>query len=119
MDTQKMTQTYRMNQWAKTIQECRNSGLTIRKWCAGHNIKEGAYYYWLKKVRTVACDSLSAVGSNSNQIVEVKIPEKTEINVGESSSAIILHFGSGTLELHNGASEILIESTLRALQHVR
>lgn len=119
METQKMTQAYRLNQWAKTIHECRNSGLTIRKWCAEHNIREGAYYYWLKKVRTVACDSLPAVGSNSNQIVEVKIPEKPETNVGDTSSAIILHFGSATMELHNGASETLIENILRALQHVR
>jgi len=119
VDTKEMTHTYRLNQWTELIRECSSSGKTIKSWCTENSIRDSAYYYWLKKVRTVACESLPKLDPRSNQIIQVKIPDCTEIESQVSPSNIILHFGSVTLELHNGASTTLIENTLRALQNVR
>ncbi len=36
--------------WQQLVYECRNSGMTVRAWCAQHGITEKAYYYRQRKV---------------------------------------------------------------------
>jgi transposase-like protein len=120
LDTREATRQYRLNHWTEIIRECRNSGQTISAWCADHDINPKSYYYWLKRVRMAACESLPAPGSDNQQIVPVNIPDRLAETAAQAlSSDIILRFGSVTLELHNGASTALIENTLRALKNVR
>ena len=37
------------------IMECRNSGLSDRQWCIDHDIKPSTFYYWIRKLRQMAC----------------------------------------------------------------
>ena len=41
----------RMESWAKIIAEANNSGMTKRKWCQLHDIKERQFHYWQKRIR--------------------------------------------------------------------
>lgn len=45
---------------------------------------------------------------------EIKIP--TNEGPLNTSSAVILHLNGATLEIHNGATDTVIENTLRALK---
>lgn len=125
MDTREITRQYRLNQWTEIIRECRSSGQKISTWCADNNINIKSYYYWLKLVRTAACESLPALSSSNQQIVPIKMPvpltAESEPNpaVQNSVSHIILRVGNVTVELHNGAATDLIENTLKALANVR
>lgn len=122
MNTREVANQYRLNKWTEIVRECRSSGQTISAWCAAHDINPKTYYYWLRRVRTAACEALPSLCSQNNPIVPVNIPLST---VGtdsadqEVSSDIILRFGGVTLEIRNHASATLIENTLRALQNVR
>lgn len=124
MNTREITRQYRLNQWTEIIKECRSSGQKISEWCAEKDISTASYYYWLKLVRTAACESLPVLNSGNQQIVPVKMP--ASLTVAESKPAlqdsvshIVLRVGAVTLELHNGAGTDLIENTLRALANVR
>ena len=122
MDSREVTRQYRLNQWTEIIRECRSSGQTISAWCAEHNINVKSYYYWLRKVRTAACESLPIIGNGEPQIVPVPMPvqlAKVNSSVQKDSSHVILRMGAVTLELHNGASAELIANTLKAMAHVR
>jgi transposase-like protein len=122
LNTREVTQKYRLSQWTEIIRECRSSGQTVSAWCADHDINPKSYYYWLRRVRTAACEALPSISTENNQIVPVNIPVHTADTSSEdqeSSSDIVLRFGSVTLELRNNASATLIENTLRALQNVR
>lgn len=105
------------------LRECRGSGQIVSAWCNDHDINLKSYYYWLKRVRTAACEALpSLVTGNNNDIVPVDIPcNKTALEAPskEATSDIVRHFETVTLELRNNASPTLIENTLRALQNVR
>jgi transposase-like protein len=121
LNTREVSRKYRLNQWTEIVRECRNSGQTVKTWCANHDINPKTYYYWLRRVREAACQALQPLGENS-VIVPVNIPKNavgTDPAAAESSSHITLWFGSVTLELRNNASATLIENTLRALQNVR
>lgn len=122
MDTREVTKKYRLSKWTEIIRECRSSGQTVLAWCVEHDINPKSYYYWLKRVRTAACEALPSIGTGNSPIVPVSIPIHSagtcSVNQ-EASPDILLHFGSVTLELQNNASATLIENTLRALQNVR
>lgn len=122
MDTREVTRQYRLNQWTEIIQKCHSSGQTNVAWCADNNINIKRYYYWLKRIRTAACESLPVIGKQAQSIIPVKASLSTLPNnpVGQRvSSHVTLQVGNVTLELHNGASTDLIENTLQALAHVR
>lgn len=122
MNTREATNKYRLGKWTEIIRECRSSGQTVAVWCANHDINPKNYYYWLKRVRTAACEALPSLSAENNSIVPVDIPlqaTSTDCIEQEAASDIVLRFGSVTVEIHNNASATLIENTLRALKNVR
>lgn len=122
MDTREVTKNYRLSKWTEIIRECRSSGQTVLAWCTEHDINTKSYYYWLKRVRTAACETLPTIGTGNNPIVPINIPtDPAGVRSAKQEAApdILLRLGSVTLELRNNASAGLIENTLRALQNVR
>lgn len=122
MDIKEATYQYRLNKWTEIVRECRSSGQTITDWCLEHNVSKNSYFYWLKRIRQAACDALPSLNTGNNQIVPLNIPTDGIGNNPkdqETSPAMLLHFGSITLELYNNTSAALIENTIRVLQHVR
>ena len=49
---------YQLQEWSGMLRECKESGLTVKNWCAERGITEHAYYYRLRKLRRAACDAL-------------------------------------------------------------
>ena len=41
----------RTAQWQSIIKECKESGMSVTKFCEDRNIRCHAYYYWLRKIR--------------------------------------------------------------------
>jgi hypothetical protein len=125
MDTQKATQEYRMNEWIKLIHECCSSGQDVTSWCRENNIKTNRYYYWLRKIRTAACEALPSTNSQK-QIVPLDIPSCSSIISTDTAyvspetaqADITIRLGSAVLEIHNSASISLIENTIKVLQNV-
>lgn len=122
MNTREVTRQYRLNQWTEIIRECRSSGQTLSSWCAENNVNVKSYYYWLRKVRTAACETLPVAGDNPKSIVPVNMTASmkgTALAIQETPGHITLRVGTITLAVHNGATADLIENTLRAITHVR
>lgn len=123
MNTREVTHNYRLNQWIEIIRECRGSGQTVTAWCNDRGINPKSYYYWLRRVRTAACEALPSLTPGNNEIVPVNIPLQMtvpkSVSQDQNSSCIVLHLGDVTLEILNTASAALIENTLRAIQNVR
>jgi hypothetical protein len=122
LDSREVVHKYRLSKWTAIIRECRSSGQTVAVWCSEHNINQKTYYYWLKRVRDAACEALPALNADNNSIVPVNIPHSaanTHPTDQKSSTAMVVHLGSVTLEITNSASAVLIENTLKALQYVR
>ncbi|PYG90121.1 hypothetical protein LY28_00001, partial [Ruminiclostridium sufflavum DSM 19573] len=45
---------FRRRQWTQIIQDCQNSGMTVVGWCSQNNVNTKSYYYWLRKIRSLA-----------------------------------------------------------------
>lgn len=37
--------------WRDRIEECRQSGMSVKAWCLQNGLKYTSYYYWVKKFK--------------------------------------------------------------------
>lgn len=121
MNTRKATMEYRLNQWIEVVRECRGSGKAVTSWCAEHDINPKKYYYWLKKVRTAACNTLPDVIEKEQQLVPLNVGElKKDSNafIQTTQTAVIIRLNSAVVEIQNGATEIVIQNTLQAIKNL-
>ena len=49
---------FRKEQWKQLILERQASGLSINNWCQQHGFKRTTYFYWLRRIRQEACQTL-------------------------------------------------------------
>lgn len=68
MNTQLVTADFRMSKWAQIIKERQNSGQTIKEFCEERGIKEGAYFYWQRKLRGALCTELANLNEPATDI---------------------------------------------------
>ena len=107
---------YRVEQWSKLIQECQSSGMKVNDWCEANGISHHAYYYWLRKLRENACQSLPAVSGEDNSPTFKKL--EIQSPVPDTQAAVIIHLGPATVEVQNGASQQTVEAVLLALKSI-
>ncbi len=96
-------------EWTRQVEACRNSGLSVRKWCEQKGIAQSTYTYRQNKVWKALNQQ------RSNTFVEIPPEESSDMAV-ENHIAATLHAGSVYAEIHNGANEATLTALLRALK---
>jgi hypothetical protein len=48
----------KLEQWKAQVIDCRSSGMSVRGWCAEHNISTKTYYRWEKEILSSAATEL-------------------------------------------------------------
>ena len=106
---------FRMEEWRKIIADCQNSGLKVDEWCEQNGVSRNSYYYWLRKIREKACQSVS---SELLPIENESTFAKLEFHNIQSVShpAVVLRFGYATIEVMEGTSTETVEAVLSALK---
>ena len=114
----------RHREWAEQIQECQNSGMTVKEWCESSGIKLSTYYSRLKAVRE---ETLSRQ-PKLHEIVPVSVsteltgnravlPEKSSFSdKPKSTEKIIIRKNGVEIELPCNTSENTISAMLRGLK---
>jgi hypothetical protein len=110
METRLTIHEYRMQQWAQIIKTCRDSGITVKAWCAQNGVHPKSYYYWLRKIRTATVEQQQC-GTEFVQIGEDKPIADPRIG------GILLRVSGCEIEIREGTSTGLIEQTLQAIRH--
>ena len=93
MNTQLVAKEVKLTQWNALVQECMSSGLKVKDWCQQNNVSKDAYYYWLRKVREAACDSMEA---SFARVPEQCIPSSFHSSF---STELTISIGSVTITL--------------------
>lgn len=106
---------FRLRQWTKIIQSCQESGMTVVAWCRENNVKIKSYYYWLRKLRTIACETGDLLARNNEQPIIPLAYTQTKEAV---TAAITIHLPSASIDIQDGASKATIEAVLAALKNV-
>lgn len=109
MNTQLVAKGVKLTQWNALVQDCMSSGLKVKDWCLQNNVSKDAYYYWFRKVREAACDSM--------ETSFVRIPDQCIPSSYHSafSPELTISIGSLTINVNSSTPQRLIESTIRAV----
>lgn len=103
---------FRIKQWTKIIQSCQTSGMTVVSWCDQNNINTKSYYYWLRKLRTLVCETENLqVVKKEQAIVPLSIKPANVL-----PPAITIHLSAASIDIHQGASKETVEAVLAALK---
>jgi hypothetical protein len=104
---------FRLKQWTQIIQTCQSSGMTVVGWCNQNNVNTKSYYYWLRRIRSMACESGALATQRNEQPIVPVVFRQTK-----PSAAITIHLPSISVDIHDGASRETIEAVLAALKIV-
>ena len=117
MNVQKISQNVRLQEWMQRIKESQESGLSINEWCRQNDIQTGSYYYWLNKIRNIACEY--AQESNETSLVKVAIEsqrsEPSNTNVVSNDTVAVLVKNGIRIELTNSISKELLKIIMDTL----
>lgn len=61
--------------WRKRIDECVNSGVSIKQWCKDNNVGESTYYHYLKLIsnKEHVANSITSVDAEEHAFVEINL----------------------------------------------
>lgn len=99
------------DQWKQVVTDCRNSGLSVRKWCEDNHIKPSTYRYWFTKLRkqeNIASDTRWA---------EMVIPPM-ETSLQPKASVITIRYESFAIDISETTDTQLLAEVLRTLRAV-
>lgn len=116
MSIKESTQEYRLSQWLPIIKECRNSGMHVKTWCKKNDIDPQRFYYWQRKIRAAALNTLPTTTAQPS-FVELTVPvEKTVISQSPTFvPTMILKVGDISLELSEDVKPELLASVLKVI----
>ena len=92
-------------EWSRQVEECRNSGLSVRSWCERNQIAVSTFHYRQQKVWKAL--------QKSSQFIEVPL-SFDESN--HSNIAVSVKIGSICAVVHNGADEYTLAALFRVLK---
>lgn len=105
---------FRIKQWTNIIQSCQTSGMTVVSWCSQNNINIKSYYYWLRKLRALACETETLpVVKKEQAIVPLSIKP-----ANMTSAVITIHMSAASIDIRQGTSRETIEAVLSALKAI-
>ena len=96
MNTRYIAEEYRLSHWAQIMQERKKSGLSIKAFCKNAGFHDNSYYYWQRKLREAAAQSIADNKAGLSEkllvpsgwaICKTAVPETTKesltIEIGE------------------------------------
>lgn len=122
------THDVRRTNWLNIVNQCqsRPTDMSVKQWLEENDIKEKAYYYWLRKFRKEAYNQmqLPVVSTGADvTFTEVAMPvvaagTETIPRAASPGSAVAVIKRSGlTIELSNDISEGLLSRLLQEVSH--
>ena len=113
MNTKLATAQIRLDQWAAVIQDQKSSGLKVNEYCEKHNLSRDSYYYWLRKVKSVALQQAGFV--ELTQTTGSRDTDNTEAS--SFTAQMMIRMGDFELSISEGTSMELLEKVLGVIRH--
>jgi hypothetical protein len=114
--------------WQQMVYDCRNSGVTVRAWCADHGISEKSYYYRQRKVwdaaqqadvnrQTASLPSSILTGaSHTPAIIPCTMPIEESPTTSSQTPSLVLQSRGWTVEVNAGCDPELLRLALESVK---
>ncbi len=121
-----ITHEVRSKHWGEIIAQCqaKPEGVSTKQWLKENDIKEKAYYYWLRKFRKQAYEMIQTDQPDNNSPVNgvsfFEMPAVIQTADAKKDSTVpdaVIDINDVRVELFNSASESLIRNILAGARH--
>ena len=122
-----ITHEVRSKHWGEIIAQCqaKPKGISTKQWLKENDIKEKAYYYWLRKFRKQAYEMIQTdqpADSNApvNGVSFYEIPSVLQTAEAKKDCAepdAVIDINGVRVELFNSASESFIRNIVAGARH--
>ena len=112
MNSSTLKHQVKLQEWAATVQECRNSGLPVRDWCKKKGITSATYYRWERELLSISGNTHGEEPAVA--FAELPAPERLYCNVSEGSAT--LQIGGGSITIHQELTPELLRAMIAALR---
>ena len=128
MEIENVRRSSQYGRWAEMVQECRNSGQTVRVWCEDNGVNIKTYYYRLRRLRLIALGNKETnMGTLPTKVegypafaelrlAETALPE-TQVAVS-GMPAVTIRVGPMTISIHNEAGAAVITNVIKAVNEI-
>lgn len=125
MNVRRATSQIRKDQWMKIISERHASSLTVKEYCSQHNLNQGSYYYWLKKIRKGVLEESSTHEESTTILVPMMktLSNQETSNDNDTTSyskncslSITTNVMKIEFDLNNASSDLVLQ-VIRELKH--
>lgn len=112
-------QTYRLEERMRVIREQRESGLTVRAWCAANRVKGSNFYYWLREARKAALPTNEGKRpEGAHALVKIELPDRVKSGLERSDAlAIRVQYKGVMLDIPPGTRLEDLSIVLKALDY--
>ena len=119
----KVTQQFRLQQWAEALRDHKESGLTVMEWCRLHNVSKYQFYYRQREVRKHAAQflALQPVQADKPAFVEVSHALRSQPAAPDTDPVLsrvtaCIRAGNADIFVSDETSEELLVKILRAVR---
>ena len=88
MTSNKLKHQAQLQEWVAAIQDCRSSGLSVRKWCRQREISPSTYYRWEREVLSAADNMAQQREQGSVTFAKVPVPRQEYQNEAKHSDTL-------------------------------
>ena len=100
----------KLEHWRTQIIDCRSSGMSVKGWCAEHNISTKTYYRWEKEILSSAATELvPTVSAPQPPAAFVELPSQPERQTGGGVVA-------RKVDIYSGADTAVVRAICQVLK---
>ena len=114
---QSLGQRQRLLEWSQRVADCRQSGMSVKRWCEENGVTTKTYYSWQKKVFSFIVEQQKLQLETEEQegcFVELPPPQQVQQAAGDLVANI--QMGQASVNIYSGADSKMVQALLQALK---
>lgn len=114
---QSLGQRQRLLEWSQRVADCRQSGLSVKRWCEINGCSTKTYYTWQRKVFSVMVEQQKLqLEAEEQGSCFVELPAPQAIQQEPSNLAARIQVGQASVKIYTGADPKLAQALVLALK---
>lgn len=121
MTIQSVGQRQRLLEWSQRVADCRQSGMSVKRWCEENGVTTKTYYTWQKKVFTAMVEQqrtqLEDIPAEEPCFAELPAPgQMIAVQAEKPRLAASIRIGSATVDFYDGADPDMVKALCQVLK---
>lgn len=119
MTIQSVGQQRRLLEWSQRVADCRQSGISVKRWCSENGTTPKTYYTWQKKVFSAMVEQQQfqlAATQESTDVCFAELPAAPIPQASTKAPVASIRLGETAVDIYEGADAKMVEALCRALK---